>query len=47
MKNLVLYALVLVLVPSVFLLGIPIAAYSTVGWEVGDIVLDFGLDLES
>ena len=46
MKNLMMYALVLVLVPSVVLLGLPSLANSTVGWEIGDMVLDFGLDLE-
>jgi len=28
-------------------LGCPLVVQATVGWEVGDIVLDFGLDLES
>jgi len=46
MKNLMMYALVLVFVPSVVLLGLPSLANSTVGWEIGDMVLDFGLDLE-
>jgi len=33
----------------IFLIGLacPLATEATVGWEVGDIVLDFGLDLES
>ena len=47
MKNLLIYALVVGLVPSMFLLGIPRIVYSTVGWEIGDMVLDFGLDLDS
>ena len=47
MKNLMMKALIFGLVPSVFLLGIPPVANSTVGWEIGDMVLDFGLYLES
>ena len=35
------------LVSSGLVLGIPLTAFSTVGWETGDMVLDFGLDLES
>ena len=29
------------------MLASPLAAKATVGWEIGDMVLDFGLDLES
>jgi hypothetical protein len=25
----------------------PLATHATVGWEIGDMVLDFGIDLES
>lgn len=31
----------------IFMLGCPIPAFSTVGWETGDMVLDFGLTVES
>ncbi|HBP87316.1 MAG TPA: hypothetical protein DD706_06425, partial [Nitrospiraceae bacterium] len=31
----------------VIMLGCPIPVLATVGWEVGDMVLDFGLNLES
>ena len=31
----------------VIMLGCPLSAFSTVGWETGDMVLDFGLNLES
>jgi plastocyanin len=31
----------------VIMLGCPLSAFSTVGWETGDMVLDFGFNLES
>jgi plastocyanin len=31
----------------VLMFGCPLPAFSTVGWETGDMVLDFGLNLES
>ena len=47
MKNFMISTLAFCLVPSLLLLWSPLAAKATVGWEVGDMVLDFGLDLES
>jgi len=47
MKMLRLGAMVFGLISSALILGFPSAAFSTVGWEFGDMVLDFGLDLES
>ena len=47
MKKRGLSVMLVVLVNGVWLLGLPLAAFSTVGWETGDMVLDFGLNLES
>ena len=37
----------LFLLAMVFWLGTPFPVLATVGWETGDMVLDFGLNLES
>ena len=47
MKNFIIDTLAFCLVPSLLILGSPLVAKATVGWEIGDMVLDFGLDLES
>jgi plastocyanin len=47
MKNFLMYTMLAGWVNGVWLLGLPPSAFSTVGWEVGDMVLDFGLNLES
>ncbi len=39
--------LVLTMAIVMLALGSPFVAQATVGWEIGDMVLDFGLDLES
>ena len=47
MKALMIRVWLMGLVYGVWLLGFPLPAFSTVGWETGDMVLDFGLNLES
>jgi len=47
MKKLGMYGMLVGLVNGVWLLGLPLSAFSTVGWETGDMVLDFWLNLES
>lgn len=47
MKKLWLIPLVVGLVHGLWLFGLPLAALATVGWETGDMVLDFGLTVES
>lgn len=47
MNKLVMYGMLVGLVNGVWLLGLPLSAFPTVGWETGDMVLDFGLNLES
>ncbi|PJA81181.1 MAG: hypothetical protein CO149_00275, partial [Nitrospirae bacterium CG_4_9_14_3_um_filter_51_5] len=46
MKKIWMYAMLAGWVNGVWLLGLPPSAFSSVGWEVGDMVLDFGLNLE-
>ncbi|MCA9500310.1 MAG: hypothetical protein KC588_14060 [Nitrospira sp.] len=47
MKKLGMYGMLLGLVNGLWLFGLPLSAFPTVGWETGDMVLDFGLNLES
>ncbi len=47
MKKLAMYGMLVGVVSGVWLLGVPLSAFPTVGWETGDMVLDFGLNLES
>ncbi len=47
MKKLGMYGMLVGLVNVVGFLGLPLSAFPTVGWETGDMVLDFWLNLES
>ena len=47
MKKLGMSVMLVGLINGLWLLGLPLSAFSTVGWEAGDMVLDFGLNLDS